>query len=160
MRVCIVSIMKEYIKRWVAWSSYAEPSIRFCACLPGCFVAGISSDSGRWAQKFTGDPNRDISSTMCSKSLPSSIKVSKSSDSQVTSSVPGLSSLMDMSMTEMRIKSLWSRGALNDICSPYGSSINEIFMAASVKTKKQCVGSSWSTQTFEELKTGGLGCGE
>jgi hypothetical protein len=34
-------------------------------------------------------------------SLPSSIKVSKSSDSQVTSSVPGLSSLMDMSMTEI-----------------------------------------------------------
>ena len=34
-------------------------------------------------------------------SLPSSIKVSKSRDSQVTSSVPELSSLMDMSMTEI-----------------------------------------------------------
>ena len=34
-------------------------------------------------------------------SLPSTIKVRKSSDSQVTSSVPGLSSLMDMSMTEI-----------------------------------------------------------
>ena len=34
-------------------------------------------------------------------SLPSTIKVGKSSDSQQTSSVPGLSSLMDMSMTEI-----------------------------------------------------------
>ena len=34
-------------------------------------------------------------------SLPLTIKVRKSSDSQVTSSVPGLSSLMDMSMTEI-----------------------------------------------------------
>ena len=34
-------------------------------------------------------------------SLPSTIKVGKSSDSQLTSSVPGLSSLMDMSMTEI-----------------------------------------------------------
>jgi hypothetical protein len=33
-------------------------------------------------------------------SLPSTIKVGKSSDSQLTSSVPGLSSLVDMSMTE------------------------------------------------------------
>ena len=34
-------------------------------------------------------------------SLPSTIKVGTSSDSQLTSSVPGLSSLMDMSMTEI-----------------------------------------------------------
>ncbi|KAI2491744.1 hypothetical protein MHU86_22821 [Fragilaria crotonensis] len=34
-------------------------------------------------------------------SLPSTIKVMESSDSQLTSSVPGLSSLMDMSMTEI-----------------------------------------------------------
>ncbi len=34
-------------------------------------------------------------------SLPSTIKVGTSSDSQRTSSVPGLSSLMDMSMTEI-----------------------------------------------------------
>jgi hypothetical protein len=34
-------------------------------------------------------------------SLPLSIKVSKSSNSQVTSSVPGLSSVMDMSITEI-----------------------------------------------------------
>ena len=34
-------------------------------------------------------------------SLPSTIKVGKSSDSQLTSSVPGLSSSMDMSMTEI-----------------------------------------------------------
>ena len=34
-------------------------------------------------------------------SLPSTIKVGKSSDSQLTSSVPGLSSLVDMSMTEI-----------------------------------------------------------
>jgi hypothetical protein len=34
-------------------------------------------------------------------SLPSTIKVKKSSDSHVTSSIPGLSSLMDMSMTEI-----------------------------------------------------------
>jgi hypothetical protein len=34
-------------------------------------------------------------------SQPSSIKVSKSSNSQVTSSVPGLRSLLDMSMTEI-----------------------------------------------------------
>ena len=33
-------------------------------------------------------------------SLPSTIKVGKSSDSQLTSSVPGLSSIVDMSMTE------------------------------------------------------------
>ena len=35
------------------------------------------------------------------KSLPSTIKVKKSTESQVTSSMPGLSSLMDMSMTEI-----------------------------------------------------------
>ena len=34
-------------------------------------------------------------------SLPSTIKVMKASDSHVTSSIPGLSSIMDMSMTEI-----------------------------------------------------------
>jgi hypothetical protein len=78
-------------------------------------------------------------------SQPSSIKVSKSSKSQVTSSVPGLRSLLDMSMTEILEENQISnmvKGASNNMCSPYGSTIKKIFMTASVKTPKQCVGLS------------------
>ena len=75
-------------------------------------------------------------------SLPSTIQVGKSSDSQQTSSVPGLSSLMDMSMTEISEEnqiSMIKTCMKKNTCSLFGSSIKKTFILISVKMRKHFV---------------------
>ena len=74
-------------------------------------------------------------------SLPSTIKVGTSSDSQLTSSVPGLSSLMDMSMTEILEENQISmiKTCIKNTCSLFGSSIKKTIILISVQMKKHFV---------------------
>ncbi len=74
-------------------------------------------------------------------SLPSTNKVGTSSDSQLTSSVPGLSSLMDMSITEILEENQISmiKTCIKNTCSLFGSSIKKTIILISVQMKKHFV---------------------
>ncbi len=63
-----------------------------------CTVDNNQAWRKNWEEKFTTSSN---TSHQNPPSLPSTIKVKHSSDSHVSSSVPGLSSYLDMSMTEI-----------------------------------------------------------
>jgi hypothetical protein len=79
-----------------------------------------------------------------SPSLPLSIKVSKSRDSQVTSSVPGLSSFMDMSMTEILEENQISmvKGCIKRHVFSIWKFYQRDFHGSFSENQKQCVGSS------------------